>query len=185
MMKRILSKHAGLIAVGSGLIAASLYLLMITVTLAHIQAISGQVPFDMRPFGYGPIEAATVLDSLGAEGRAYYLSRQIALDTVYPAMLALTLISTILWLGRRMANRRPIHVGVSLSIGSALLDYVENLGILAMIRSWPEVSVPLVYAASTATILKSIATTLAVVLVILVGVNWARQSKSRRSLVAR
>ena len=185
MTKRILSKHAGLIAVGSGLIAASLYFLMITVTLAHIQAISGQVPFDMRPFGYGPIEAATLLDSLGAEGREYYLSRQITLDTFYPAMLALTLISTILWFGQRMPNRRLIHIGVALSAGSALLDYVENLGILTMIRSWPEVSVPLVYAVSTATILKSIATALAVVLVLLVGFNWARQWKSRHSFIAR
>ncbi|KIN62967.1 hypothetical protein Z946_1830 [Sulfitobacter noctilucicola] len=185
MTKRILSKHAGFIAVGSGLVAASLYLLMITVTLAHIQAISGQVPFDMRPFGYGPIEAATLLEALGAKGRAYYLSYQITLDTLYPAMLALTLISTILWFGKRMSNRRPIHVGVALSIASTLFDYVENLGILVIIRSWPELSVSLVYVVSTATILKSLATTLAVVLVLLVGFGWARQCKSIRSLAVR
>lgn len=185
MTKRILSKHAGCIAVGSGLIAVSLYLLMITVTLAHIQAVSGHLPFDMRPFGYGPIEAAALLDSLGAEGRAYYLGRQIPLDTVYPAMLALTLMSTLLWFGQHMTNRWPIHVGVILATGSALLDYVENLGILAMIRSWPEVSVPLVYAVSTATILKSIATTLAVVLVLLAGFDWARHAKRRQSPMAR
>lgn len=185
MTNRILSNYAGFIAVGSGLIAASLYLLMITVTLAHIQAISGQAPFDMRPFGYGPLEAATLLNALGEEGREYYLGRQIALDTLYPAMLGLTLISTILWFGQGLPNRRLIHVGVTLSTGSALLDYVENLGILVMIRSWPEVSGPLVYAVSTATILKSIATTLAVVLVLLVGLNWARRSKSRHSLTGR
>ncbi|UYV36172.1 hypothetical protein N4R57_14205 [Rhodobacteraceae bacterium D3-12] len=185
MMKRSLSKHAGVIAVGSGLIAASLYWLMTTVTLAHIQAVSGQVPFDMRPFGYGPIEAATLLGSLGADGRAYYIGRQIALDTAYPALLALTLISTLLWFGQRVPNRRLIHAGVILSVGSALFDYAENLGILAMIQSWPEVSVPLVVAVSTATILKSIATTLAVVLVLLVGFSWARHCKSRHSLMAR
>lgn len=184
MTNGILLKYAGTIAVGSGVIAVSLYFLMMTVTLAHIQTISGQIPFDMRPFGYGPIEAATLIDSLGAKGREYYLSRQITLDTLYPAMLALTLSSTILWFGQRLPYRRPIHIGVALSTGSALLDYGENLGILVMIRSWPEVSVPLVYAVSTATILKSIATTLAVVLVLLVGLNWIRRSKSRPSPVA-
>lgn len=177
MTNGFLSKHAGTIAVGSGIIAATLYYLMITVTLAEIQTVSGQIPFDMRPFGYVPKEAGILLASLGAEGREYYLSRQITLDTLYPAMLALTLSATILWFGRRQSNRRLIHIGVALSIGSALLDYAENLGIVTMIRSWPEVSAPLVNAVSTATILKSGATTLTVVLVILVGSKWRPQSK--------
>ncbi|WP_299921070.1 hypothetical protein [uncultured Pelagimonas sp.] len=176
MTNGILSKHAGTIAVSSGVIAASLYLQMVTVTLAHIQAISGQVPFDMRPIGYGPKEATALLESLGVEGREYYLSRQITLDTLYPVMLALTLSAAILWFGRHLPNKRLIHIGVALSTGCALLDYTENLGIVAMIWSWPEVSVVLVYAVSTVTILKSVATTLAVALVLLVGLHWTRLS---------
>ena len=176
MTKRILSKHSGLIAVGSGLLSASIFLLMINVTLAHIEAVSGQVPFDMRPFGYGPTEAATLLEALGAEGRGYYLSHQIVLDTFYPAMLALTLIATICWFARRIQNRKLVRIGVALSVGSALFDYVENLGIVAMIWSWPEVWVPLVYATSTATILKSVFTTMAVLLLLVVGFFWTRLS---------
>lgn len=172
------SKHIGLVAVGSGLIGASIYLLMINVTLAHIEAVSGQVPFDMRPFGYSSTEAATLLEALGVEGRAYYLSHQIALDTLYPVMLALTLIATICWFGRRMPNRKLVRFGIALSVGTALFDYVENLGIVAMIWSWPEISVPLVYATSTATILKSAFTTLAVLLTLLVGFGWTRLSEA-------
>lgn len=174
MTNEILSKHIGLIAVGSGLMGASIYLLMINVTLAHIEAVSGHVPFDMRPFGYGSIEAATLLEALGVEGRAYYLSHQIALDTLYPFMLALTLIATICWFGQRMPNRRLVRFGIAISVGSALFDYVENLGIAAMIWSWPEISVPLVYATSSATVLKSALTTLAVLLTLLVVFNWTR-----------
>ncbi len=69
MTNKILSKHIGVIAVGSGLIGASIYLLMINVTLAHIEVVSGHVPFDMRPFGYGSTDAATLLEALGVEGR--------------------------------------------------------------------------------------------------------------------
>ncbi|KEJ88314.1 hypothetical protein [Sulfitobacter donghicola] len=172
-----LSKHIGKIAVGSGLIAASIYLLMIKITLAHIETVSGHVPFDMRPLGYDPTEGAALLEALGMEGRAYYLSHQIALDTVYPAMLAVTLIATICWFGQRMGNRKLARFGIAFSVGSALFDYIENLGIAAMIWNWPEVSVPLVYAASTATVLKSALTTLAVLLTLLVGFNWARFSE--------
>ena len=178
MTTKILSKHIGVIAVGSGLIGASVYLLMIYVTLAHIEAVSGHIPFDMRPFGYGPTEAATLLEALGVEGRAYYLSRQIALDTFYPAMLALALVATICWFGQHMPNRNLVRFGIALSVGAAVFDYAENLGIVAMIWSWPEVSVPLVYATSTATILKSALTTLAVLLTLLVGFQWTRLSKA-------
>ena len=171
MANRNLLKHSGKVAVVSGLISASIYFLMINVTLAHIEAVSGHVPFDMRPFGYGSIEASKILKSLGEEGRAYYLSHQIALDTLYPALLALTLIATICWFGKRMPNRNLVRFGIALSVGSALFDYFENLGVAAMIWNWPEVSIPLVYATSTATILKSALTTLAVLLTVLVGFN--------------
>ncbi|MEL6958379.1 MAG: hypothetical protein AAGL89_05435 [Pseudomonadota bacterium] len=172
MMNSILTKHIGVVAIGSGLIGASIYWLMITVTLAHIEALSGQVPFDMRPFGYGVSEAATLLESLGEDGRAYYVSHQIVLDTLYPAMLALTLIATIRWFGRRRTNSKLARSGIALSVGSALFDYAENFGIAAMIWNWPEISAPMVYATSLATVLKSILTTLAVLLTLLMGVSW-------------
>ncbi|WP_417601516.1 hypothetical protein [Pararhodobacter oceanensis] len=178
MTNRFLSRHMGMLAVGSAVIAASIYALMISVTLAHIQAVSGQIPFDMRPTGYGPTEAAALLDALGEDGRSYYISRQIALDSIYPAMLALTLVSAICWLGQRMPNRTLVRFGIALSIAAALFDYLENLGIVAMIWSWPEVSAPLVYAASSASILKSVLTTLAVISVLLTGFNRIRLSKA-------
>jgi hypothetical protein len=178
MANRILSKYIGMIAVGSGLIAAFIYFLMMSVTLAHIEMVSGQTPFDMRPAGYGPTQAAALFEALGVEGRDYYLCRQIALDTVYPAMLALTMVATFSWLGQRMPNSKLIRFGIVLSVVSALFDYVENLGIITMIWSWPEVSVPLVYAASSATVIKSVSTTLAVLLVLLAGFNRARLSRA-------
>ncbi len=178
MMKRNQPRHIGMIAVVAALIAATIYMLMINVTLAHIEAISGHIPFDMRPLGYGSTEAATLLKALGAEGRAYYVSRQIPLDLLYPAMLALTLIATILWFSQRMPESRIVRLGVAFSVGCALCDYIENLGIIAMIWNWPDVSVPLVIATSIATIAKSALTTLAVLLTIFIGFWGMRLSKS-------
>lgn len=178
MVHTRLSRYTGFAALGCGLIAAVIYVLMISVTLAHIEAVSGQVPFDMRPFGYGPSDAATLLEALGADGRAYYLRYQISLDTVYPAMLALTLIATFSWFGRRMPDSKLIRSGIILSVGCALFDYLENIGIAAMIWSWPEVSIALVYAASTATIVKSALTTSAVLLALMIGFLWVRLPKA-------
>ncbi len=177
-MHRTLSKQTGKIAIGAALLATSVYVAMVSVTLAHLEFVSGQVPFDMRPFGYGPMDAATLLDSLGAEGREYYLSRQIPLDTLYPALLALTLSSAICWFGRRMPNRRLVHLGVAFAVGSALFDYAENLGIVAMISGWPDLSGSLVYATSTATIAKSFMTTLAVLFALATAFIWVRLPKT-------
>jgi hypothetical protein len=173
-----LSKHYGKIAIGAALLATSVYFTMVSVTLAHLEVVSGQVPFDMRPFGYGPSDAATLLDALGAGGRDYYLSFQIPLDTLYPALLALTLSSTICWFGQRMPSRRLVRLGVAFAVGTALFDYIENLGIVAMIHGWPDVTGSLVYAASTATIAKSVVTTLAVMLTLATGFIWARLPKA-------
>ena len=60
-----LSKRAGKVAIVAAMLAASVYLAMVSVTLAHLEVVSGQVPFDMRPFGYSPTEAATLLDAFG------------------------------------------------------------------------------------------------------------------------
>ena len=177
MVHTFLSRNIGFAALGCGVIASVVYGVMITVTLAHIEAVSGQAPFDMRPLGYHPQDAAALLEALGAEGRAYYLWYQIPLDTLYPALLALTLIATVIWFGRSMPGSRRVRLGIGLSVGCALFDYVENIAIGAMIWSWPEVSPALVYAASLATIVKSVLTTLAVVLVLWVGFLWLRRPK--------
>lgn len=177
MKDRIWTRHLGLVAVGSGLAAATIYVLMTTVTLSHLEAISGHVPFDMRPSGYGPQDAAALLDGLGAEGRNYYLTRQIPLDTAYPALLALTLVAAICWFARRLPKSRLVRFGVALSVGSALFDYAENLGIIAMMWNWPDVSALQVYAVATATVVKSALTTLAVLLTLFIGFVWIRRGK--------
>ena len=177
-MHRTLSQHYGKIAIGAALLAPSVYVAMVGVTLAHLEFVSGQVLFDMRPFGYGPSDAATLLNALGTDGREYYLSHQIPLDTLYPALLALTLSSTVCWFGRRLPNKGLVYLGVAFAVGSALFDYLENLGIVAMIFGWSDLTGSLVYAASTATIAKSVTTTLAVMLVLATGVIWARLPKA-------
>ncbi|MEH6737369.1 MAG: hypothetical protein V7695_02335 [Sulfitobacter sp.] len=123
-------------------------MLMINVTLAHIEALSGQAPFDMRPLSCGPQQVAQLLDALREEGRRHYLSRLIPIDILYPALLSITLASEIIWFGSRLSNIKVVRTGIVFSVGAALFDYTENLGITAMILSWPNLSSSLVYAIS-------------------------------------
>jgi hypothetical protein len=58
MTNKFSPKHIGTIAIGAGLVATSVYMLMINVTLAYLERVSGHIPFDMRPFGYGLADAS-------------------------------------------------------------------------------------------------------------------------------
>lgn len=176
MVAGMTSMRMGTLTVCAGIIGALVYAVMIGVTLAHIQRVTGLVPFDMRPLGYSLQDAAQLLDALGEQGRGYYLKYQLPLDVVYPAMLAMTLGGAIVWFGRVMSGTKLVRIGVILSICSALFDYVENLCIGAMLLNWPDVPELLVQAASAATIAKSVATVLALLVTLFIGVIWVRGS---------
>ncbi|MFT5785360.1 MAG: hypothetical protein ACI9KK_000706 [Ascidiaceihabitans sp.] len=178
MMTKDLPKHYAIAAIGFGSAGAAIYMLMINVTLAHIEAISALPPFDMRPFGYGPQGASQLLDALGEVGRDYYLTRQIPLDTLYPALLAATLVSIISWVGLRLPNSKLTRAGITFSVGAALFDYAENLGVVVMILSWPALPNALVYATSAASISKACMTVAALSTLLFLGGIWIRQPKT-------
>lgn len=169
MIREIWGKYTGVIALFAGGASAAVYLTMITITLAHLETVSGLRPFDMRPAGYSPEEAANLLNRLGTSGRDYYVRNQIPLDTLYPALLSLTMIATFSWLGKRKSNSKLVSLGIALSVGTALFDYGENLGIATMIWDWPNIPDHIVIASSIATITKSVLTTLSVIFLSILG----------------
>ena len=148
------------------LCGAVFYVLMLTVTLAHLESMTGHVPFDMRPTGYDAKDAAELLSALGDSGRRYYLTRQVPLDMVYPALLGLTLVFTLQWLGRGYISAGLLRVGVIVAISAAACEYAENTGIVVMILNWPTLSHHLVTATSIASVLKAVLTTFAVLFVL-------------------
>lgn len=167
-----------------GLAAGAVYGLMVGVTLARIESISGLRPFDMRPAGYSVEEARALLEALGPDGRRYYLTRQIPLDLVYPALMALFLISALAWAARVAPFARLVRAGVWLSVGAAAADYLENIGISLMILGWPEPPDRLIHAASLASVAKSGLTTVAACLVLgLVGVRIYRNRRRGGSAI--
>ena len=149
-------------AAAYGAAATAVYLAMVLGSLAELEAISGLKPFDLRPMGYGPDEAQALLVSLGETGREFYVRYQLVLDTLYPALLALTLSNLFRLIGRGLGARKAVQVGVVLSWFSAGFDYAENIGIAAMLALWGDPPDALVSATSLATVAKSVSTSIAV-----------------------
>lgn len=183
MIKFLSSKQYGQQAALFGFAAAGIYLLMINVTLGHLEALSGLRPFDMRPGGYSPEQANALLNALGTEGRLYYLNRQIPLDLAYPALMALTLVAFLKWLGGLGVARLLVTLGIWVSIAAAVGDYIENAGIIMMILSWPNPSNILIWVTSAASIAKASLTSVAVVTVIIGLGNWLNNWACKKRVV--
>ncbi|WP_439523025.1 hypothetical protein [Marivita sp.] len=158
--------HNGKAAILFGLSAMIIYLLMVLGTLRHLSDLAMVHPFDLRPTGYSQAAASGLLETLGEAGRQYYLTRQIPLDTLYPALLALTLISTLRWRAARFGPTLMTRIGGPLAILAAAFDYLENLGIIFMLLAGAGSHPTLIHAASMASILKSAFTTVAILAVI-------------------
>lgn len=156
-----------------------LWAIMMFGTLAHLSELAeGAEPFDLRPMGYSLGEARGLLAMLGEEGRVYYASVQLALDTIYPALYALSRVLILWWMttpGRLRATAVPQawrYSMAALPVIAAGLDYWENTRIAAMLAAGPGVTTELVGSASIATQLKSLfgAATEIMTLVILAAV---------------
>ena len=159
-------EHSGKAAFLFGMGATIIYLVMVLGTLGHLTDLAGVLPFDLRPTGYSQVDTEGLLQALGEAGRQYYLTRQIPLDTLYPALLALTLISTLRWRAVRFGPTLMTRIGGPLAILAAAFDYLENLGISTMLLTGRESDPALIKAASIATILKSALTSVAILAVI-------------------
>jgi hypothetical protein len=142
----------------------ALWAVMFFGTLAHLQALAGgAAPFDIRPLGYSYEEARSFLAATGEQGRAYYLSRQLILDTVYPPFYAVSRALALWWLtmpGRLYDGailQRWRWTLVAIPVVMASFDGVENVCIAEMLWTWPDLSPGLVQVSSLATRLKFIA----------------------------
>jgi hypothetical protein len=140
------------------LIAANLlYLLMLFVTIPQIMACSGGMKlFDLMPAGYDLAYAKTLLTQLGEEGRNVYLTRQIPVDLFYPLLSAIAYSLLMAWLFKRLniANTPAIFLCL-IPFAAGLFDYLENISIIMMITSYPEISGLLAGFANAFTVIKS------------------------------
>ncbi len=115
---------------------------------------AGQPLLDLRFTGYGYEEVRSYLETLGPEGRLYYLDVIWRLDSIFPALLALSLWFALPWLypGAGAAGRIML---ILITFAGACFDYLENYHEAGMMVLGPELLTEAkVAAASQATQLK-------------------------------
>jgi len=137
------------------------YALMLLYTIPQVEHYSaGMKLFDLSPFGYSYQYAIELLSALGSTGRAAYLYRQLPLDFVYPGLFAVSFCLLQSWLfAKGLPPDSKIFYLCLVPLIAGLFDYLENICIVLMLTSFPNIPEMLVASASVFTIVKSMFTT--------------------------
>jgi hypothetical protein len=130
---------------------ASLVFALIFTTLAQITEITGGYGILDFEVGYSVARVDEILGSYGAEGMALYRRIQL-LDVINPAVYSLILacVAYLLWQGRgpRYIALIPLLGGVG--------DYLENVTLFLIVRSYPVLNAELITVSSSLSYLKNI-----------------------------
>lgn len=134
--------------------------------------------FDLSFTGYSYEYTVSLLEGLGVQGRDAYLYLQLPVDFVFPGLLAISSALLLAWVfGKGYApNSKIFYFTVTPFLGG-FFDYLENIGIVQMISTYPRLSHELVNASSAFTQLKTWFTVLAFLL-LLIGIFRAVRNYS-------
>lgn len=159
----------------------AVYIFMLAYSIPAVMAFAAGLPlFDMSPFGYSFDHANQLLSQLGAEGRNLYLSLQLPADFIYPGLFAISYALIFVWLLKKLVQpSSKLFYAAFIPVLAGLFDYLENIFIIKMINSFPNLDSSMVTIASTFTLLKSQLTTVyfIAVLVILIALLRKRFTK--------
>ena len=154
-----------------------IYGLMLLYSLPLVSSFApGLALFDMSPMGYSYTQAIELLTSLGIEGRNAYLSIQLPIDYIYPGLFALSYSLLITWvLKHYLPKDSKLYMISFVPILAGVFDYLENITIVMMLNSFPNISENLVSLSSAFTIIKSMATSLFFVTLLLAFIMFFKR----------
>ena len=150
------------------------HLVLLSMMLFTFPVINHQIgtkAFDLHTFGYSVSLAESIVNNLNDQTTQFYLFPQLTfLDLLYPFLLALFLSSLL----SRFVNRNSPLGRVLLIIPflAMTFDYLENICVILMISKSINTSQSIVLISSSFTILKSILTSTAWLIILIYSTKW-------------
>lgn len=136
--------------------------------VAQLREITGgHSILDMEMGGYSVDRAYEVLDALGEEGRAFNLKYIVPLDFPFPLAYAMFYFIALTTIMRSLVSwNKPWIIGL-IGIASGLMDWLENIMIIKMLKDYPIKLVSVAKYASFFTQAKSICITISTGLIMI------------------
>ena len=115
------------------------YAFMLLVTIPKLMQFSGGMKIlDMIPTGYNVQYVNTLLNTLGEQGRHFYLFSQIPVDMIYPFFFGISYCLLLAYILNKLAmlNSNYFYLCLLPLLGG-LFDYFENMGIITILNDYP------------------------------------------------
>ncbi len=160
------------------------YTLMLTVTIPKTMEFSnGMKLLDMMPTGYDLNYVNELFTAIGENGRLTYLSNQIPVDMIYPLLFGLSYCLLLGYLLKKMNKLNSQYIYLCLiPIIAGIADYLENIGIITMLKNYPELTEVAVKTTSSFSLIKSISTSaffiVLIVMLIILGIKFLKSNKT-------
>lgn len=137
------------------------YGFMLMVTIPKTMAFSqGMKLLDMMPMGYSHDYVNELLTALGESGRHTYLTSQIPVDMIYPLLFALTYCLLLAYFLKKINKlKSPFTYLCLIPVIAGIADYLENIGIITLLNSYPDLTKNASQITNVFTLLKSVSTT--------------------------
>jgi len=164
-----------------------IYVFMLTITIPKTMKFSkGMKLLDMMPTGYDLNYVSELFSSLGEIGRDIYLTNQIPVDMIYPLFFALTYSLLLAYFLNKLDKlHSPFTYLCLLPIIAGMADYMENFGIVIMLKNYPDLKEVIVNTTNTFSIIKSTATSVffivLMVLLILLIIKSLKDKKANHN----
>lgn len=166
------------------ILAMVIYTIMMTVTIPKVMTYSeGMKILDMMPAGYDITYVNTLLETLGEKGRNAYLYNQIPLDLFYPLLFGISLCLILAFVLKKLGKLEgPLFYSCLLPVFAAIFDYCENIGIIAMLKSYPNNANILTQVTNVFSVLKSSISTIMFIVLITLWTILGIKIMSKRKL---
>lgn len=123
----------------------------------HINALSGKKVqvLDLCFTGYSPEEVNGYLSEYSPSARSFAATFNVTADSLYPIVYTVVFSLVMAWVYKRriLANHRVGYL-LLLPLFTMLVDFLENLHIIPMLRLYPEIPERIVIAGSILTTTK-------------------------------
>ncbi|MFD1616242.1 hypothetical protein [Gelatiniphilus marinus] len=184
LTKFIEKNSSGKKVLGLFILTNAVYTFMLTVTIPKTMEFSnGMKLLDMMPTGYDLDYVSELFSFLGENGRLTYLTNQIPVDMIYPLLFGLSYCLLLGYLLKKMNKLNSQYIYLCLiPIIAGIADYLENIGIIAMLKNYPELTAVAVKTTSFFSLIKSISTSVffivLIVMLIILGIKFMKRNKT-------
>jgi len=186
LTKFINGNISGKKVLGLFILTNAVYVFMLTVTIPKTMGFSnGTKLLDMMPTGYDLNYVTKLFSTLGENGRETYLRNQIPVDMIYPLLFGLTYCLLLAYFLNKLNKLNSRYTYLCLiPIIAGIADYLENLGIIIMLKSYPELKETTVDVTNTFSVIKSISTSIffitLIVILIILGIKALRKTSANK-----